>query len=412
MKRKILGAAMVLLLLTAIFTGCGFYIVKLNGKAGLYGRVYDGLTRTMLTPTATNLLEGVLTYFANGKAPVEVTAEFSDTGFYSFKGIPTDTPFVVVFSGTGFIEWFFEDANGIAENVDGAAFGESWLVGNDPVVLGNAYLFPTGVTPGDVTIEIRDNDNGAVINSAGTVLLEVTTASPPYNDLANDDATNLLANGWYLRAAKVTGTLAAGTVTIPGASLLLGASYTVEIYGVTGYQYTTSGSFNADTASAQLVPVTLTQVAQALALVSRSDRNEFNAAIPSGGTVVYTFNRDVELDPTTQYTAQITSITTVDIDNDAVNNVLAAFTGDPNAVTQVVSNHLTVTVTGRTMTVSVKTGYLTTDEAADDLTLTLDTASIALRAAGVTSAFVTLDSLNGVAAGSNDHIVRDSTILQ
>jgi hypothetical protein len=403
MRKKTVGAVMVLLLLTALLMGCGgMFLVRVKQNGSVYGHVYNGLTRAMLTPATPATLSGTLTYYASGKAAVVVDATF-DGGFFFFGKIPVDTPFIIEFVDAGFLSWFLEDNNGIANNVEPAPFGEHWLVGSDPAMLGNVYLFPTGVNPGDVTIEIIDASNGGVINSAGSVLLE-----PAATALLNDDSTNLFANGWYARAPKVSGTLVAGTVTIPGTSLVLGATYTIEVYGVTGYANNLAGSVIANTASAQRAPVTLTDAISALTVLARSDLDALGNKVVSGGTVTFTFNRDIELDPDTQYTALISSLTAnPDTDVDGVQSALAAFTGTATANPQVASNHLTVTVSGKTLTVAVKAGYLSTEDLQDDLTVRVDTTTISLRVAGGNAAFATLSTLGG--AATYDMVVRNST---
>jgi len=392
--------------LVAVLSGC--YIVKVKQVGSVYGHVYNGLTRAMLTTTTNPNLVGTLTYYANGKDAVVVDAVFdATTGFFFFGKIPVDTPFIVEFAdGTSFLTWFSEDTDGIPRNVEAAGFGETWLVGSDPAVLGNAYLFPSGVNPGDVTIEIYDASNNAVINSAGSVLLESTTTT----NLLNTDLNNDLVNHWYDRAQKVSGTLAAGTVTILGTSLVLGATYTIEIYGVTGYQNSVgSVTVVANTASAQTVRVPLADVLSALALVAASDIDALGNKVVSGGTVTFTFNRDVELDPDTADTAQINAITTADTDVDGVTNVLAAFTGTATANPQVASNHLTVTVSGKTMTIAVKAGYLSTEDTADNLSVDVITNSIQLRIAGSSESWVTFRSLITGTPAAYSMVVRNAT---
>lgn len=400
----ILACAFVLVLLT----GCPGFSTR-SGTAVLYGRLYNGLTRSQLTPTTNTNLSGTLTY-ASANATVQLTATFDAKGFYIFSGIPTNTPFVVEFSdGTTFLQ-FFHESNGITETVRTA--GDTMVYDGGFVKLGNVYLFPADVNPGDVSIEIYDVDNGSVISASGTVLLKPLTLSSP---LDNSDTTNQLVNYANDRATKISATLDAGKVTVSGTGLVLGVSYTVEVYGVAGYLVSTASTITPNTTSAQTERIALTQSTSAAPeILARSDYNAYGEQIPSGGTVTLTFDRNIELDPNTAYTAEITAITTDDTNDDTTLNVLAGFTGDANLATPVASNHLTVSVSDNVLTIAVKSGYLSTEDTADDLSIAFDRASIAVRETGSTRSFVDLTGVTwGSAAWNNATIViRDSTVLE
>ena len=118
--------------------------------------------------------------------------------------------------------------------------------------------------------------------------------------------------------------------------------------------------------------------------------------------VTLTLDRDIELDPNTQYTAEITSITTNDTDDDTVVTVLAAFTGDKTVATPVASNHLTVTASGNQLTIAViVASYTSAYDPDDELSFVFDRATIAVRESGSTGPYKTLNNLTWDNGGWN-----------
>lgn len=406
MKKSTPFLFLAVLLLAAMLMGCSSPFFSGVGKGAVYGRVYNGLTRTLITSTTNTGLAGKLTYYdKDKKASTTVAAKFSGD-FYYFAEIPTLTPYVMEFAdGTTFRTWFSELA-GITEAPTASAGSQLWFLGGNPATLGNVYLYPSNVTPGDVTIRILDNDNGAQIKSAGTVQLTPTNAPSP----SNTAALNMLTNHADVRSPVISGTLVDGSVKFAGTTLTLGVTYSIRIYGVTGYNGTTD-TVSSDTASATTKDIALTEIATNLSLASVSDVNSLGNKITAGNAVTFYFNQDIELDPNVVNTARLNGITTNDTDDDGTVNVLAAFSGNPNAATPVASNHLTVTVAGNALTVTLKAGCFTTEDTADDLEATITTSSIGLRAKGSTRTYQTLNNLIPL-GGNYTFTVRYTTTLE
>lgn len=380
------------------------YTTKGPEVGTLYGKVYNGLTRTALTKTSENSLAGKLTVAKSGSIKT-INASFNSNGYYYFEDVPLDSEYVVEFSDgttyTDFIASSFISSTGIQSN-DTVVFSK---YNSD---LRNIYLFPANVNPGALTIEIYDGDNG-LISSSGTVLL-----CPVSNSALNNGTVDILTNEISL-ATKVSGTLASGTVTIPAASLVLGVTYIIEVYGVTGYDVDTSSIITMESASATTKRVTLTDTESFSnpRIVSRSDFDSYGKQIASNGSITLTFDRDIELDPNSQYLAEISSYSQNDTDDDGTTSVLAAFTGDAGVATPVASNHLTLTASGKTLTIAVKSGYLSTEDTDDELSIVIDTSTIAVREASSSRPFTALNSISAVnASNTGTVIVRYISVLE
>jgi hypothetical protein len=388
MKRFFLSTLLAVMAFAILSCGLGF-VVKKDGKAVLFGRVYNGLTRAAFAKTS-----GAGQITLTGLFGLDVrTVDIDEKGGFIFKDIPTDTPFIIEFTISGFMPFLFESSSGIQDNVttfaSGAGTGDVYAIyENDPGDLQNIYLFPTNVNPGNLTIVIYDADNGVTIDSAGTVLLFPSGTS----SLDNTPLSGfpVLPNGYYINAPKQTVTLANGTGSVLGTGLMLGASYRSEVYGVSGYRiFESSSPFTVDSTSDSTLRIALSQVATvALRVIQRSDFNSFGqqAAVGSAG-IVLTFDKDIEVNPSTANTAQISSITAPDTDNDTVVTGLAVFTGSAT----VVSNHLTVAASGRQLTITVKTGALTTEDTGDLLSIAMSLGSISVRPVG-TITYTTLNA--------------------
>ena len=219
---------------------------------------------------------------------------------------------------------------------------------------------------------------------------------------------------------SVSGSLAAGTAVIDPASLIYDATYTVEVFGVTGYQ-NGSNTFKAGedvSAGSTVVSVPLASLTNSspVTAVSRNDRDDYGYIALGGSSdsivsLEITFDKDIEVDPSTQYLAEISGITQSDIDEDTVINTLLAFTGDVTVDPPVASNHLTVTASDNVLTITTKAGYLATEDTADDLSITINFGSIYIRESGSTEEWYALSTGGVLPATMNSTtvIVRNSS---
>lgn len=398
----------------SLVNGSLTYVVEPDGKIAIFGKVYNGLTRSEIAVHNNKTFKATLTYANREGWMSRVTVQTDDNNYYYFSGIPTDTPFriEVAYSDTNgsFLPFFHENSTGISDALTTSGTFTQFDPGKS--LLKNVYLFPGNVNPGTVTLQVYDASNGAAIASSGTVLLFPTSVST----LDNNDSNNILPNGAGERVEKITATLTNGVAEIPGSSLTLGVTYTAEIFGVTGYEIYegTIGTMNTASATTKRIELTQNVVSSTPIVIARSDFDAYGSQIASNGSITLTFDRNIELDPTTQYTALITGITTNDTDDDGNTTTLAAFTGNPNNATPVASNHLTVTATNNTLTIAVKSGYLSLEDTADELSLVFDRTTIAIREAGTTGAFFALNAVtwNIGAWNSGNVIVRYFSALE
>lgn len=421
MRKKFLGLGVVAVVVIAATMSCSGITFSGKGVGAVYGKVFNGLTRAVITSAADTSLAGKLTYYDPDKnQTVTVDASFSGD-YYYFSKIPTATPYEMTFTATDVQMWSYSTTTGISEVAFNAnapaggatAGGSTWFVGNDPATLGNVYLYPSNVNPGDVTLKILDQQSGSLIKAAGTVLLVPSAASGLGSTAGH---SNELVNQALLNSTvQVSATLKDGSVDVPGTSLTLGASYTIQVYGVDGYNATTSGgTLTPTTSSKSTQSVSLTSVAP----LTQLKITGYSDIVPSYGTVTYkqtpagttltiTFNQAIELDPYTADLAEITSVSAPDTNGNGTTSSLTAFAGTVNPAKA--SNQLSVAVSGsgnNMLTITVLSTAITTEDTGDKLGVFIDTKSIGVRLKGSSDSYTTLDNFVTTGTVGPDAVTR------
>jgi len=394
----------------------------------LTGKVFNGLNRTQVTPTTNTDLAGTLTYAdPNTGVLTNVKARFDSTsGMFSFFPIPSSTAYSVEFSaGDSFQNFVNENPTGINNSaITGTIFD------NAEVLMSNVYLFPTGKNPGDVIITVYDASNGNVISATGKVVVKQGIGS--FGSL--DNSGTGLTNNYLDRVVKIESDLAAGIATIKGTDLVLGASYTVEVYGVAGYQVRTSApaDFNANTTDASTVRIALTDNETALTVLARSDYSTLGTSVQTSGSnvITITFNKDIELDPQSKNNALASSLfgTISDDDGDGIGSgttdwatTLGCAMGSNDAGCDGYgsgtyaapwqgpkeSKRVSLSVTGAvlTITVNVSTTTINNYDADDNLTVGLNLGNIAVRKKGSTVGFTALTTLLSTTNWNSGNII-------
>jgi hypothetical protein len=120
----------------------------------------------------------------------------------------------------------------------------------------DAYVFPTAVTPPDVTLAIIKSDQQTTMTgpAAGTIRIQPTSQSL-IQAKTGEVGTQVWSNSEDLFAAAITDSFTAGTYTAAGSKLVYGVSYGATVYGVDGYALNSSGSFQAGVTSSSSITI-------------------------------------------------------------------------------------------------------------------------------------------------------------
>jgi len=266
----------------------------------LRGRVYDGMTGQ---PVATYTVAVELT---NGET---LNAKITN-GSYAVGPIPPWQDYTVRITADGYRPFY----DNIAANVTTVAQGNA---ARDLTAYREAYVFPTNVQTPQTTVRIMLQNSQ--MPASGFIRLRPTAGGPLTGTSALDlNALGLgaatptaggggigqvpaLVNQADAQQATVVKDFTGGVVTFDAGQLVYGVSYTIDVFGVAGYQLQENGVNGVtgqvfiagitDTFFVVLTPITDAPNFRVVFL------NTANDSIIPNGSLVVGFSEPIELDP-------------------------------------------------------------------------------------------------------------------
>lgn len=180
------------------------------GTSTLTVLLQDGIERSDIVGATVTMRVGpnVLTAKAAGNA-------------YTFTNVPNgDNSFPIVAQAAGYL-----DFAGVSPNLVGGVG-----VADPSYLTRTVLMYSTQTVAQDYTIEVFDGASGAAV-SGGQVVLTLKTN--PATDIVTIVGAAALAGSYGYHSGTMVYPLSGGTATIPGADLIFGAEYTIDVIGAT-----------------------------------------------------------------------------------------------------------------------------------------------------------------------------------
>jgi hypothetical protein len=216
----------------AVTVGCGGDDnTPHTGKHDVWfmGAVVDGAKGTPITTYTITLVSGTNTT----KGKVDAT-----TGRFTLGPLDAWNDYGVVIESDGFRRFSSYNA-GIAPPTlggSGSTTADIYTADTTQTFNFNASLFPMALTSPDIAITVV---GAPMMPPSGSIRLQ-PTSQPGLLNQPSEVAGQAWNNDNDLYAAALSATFTNGTYNAPGASLVYGVSYTVSVYGVDGFQPTST----------------------------------------------------------------------------------------------------------------------------------------------------------------------------
>jgi hypothetical protein len=206
-------------------------------------------------------------------------------GLYYVYGVPNNTPVFVLADAGGYSPFIAMVSVNGAGNV---------LTGDYYYQFYNVMMYPMGTVPGNIVVSVYTAD-GTPIDSA-TVVATMTAAS------AMVPVSSPLASGVGILPNSVVATTSGGKATFSGASLILGADYSIDVFGALDAAgvFLTPSQNNTVTIGEEIPEIVVFLDRPAMTPVALQASNE---ATGIGSQLAVTFPYPIELcTPTASYT--------------------------------------------------------------------------------------------------------------
>lgn len=359
-----------------------------NDEVEYYGKIVNALTLDYVTVSKASDVSVKVIYGSTTKsADVKVTESSTKniaSVMWSAK-VPEYTDFIVQVVVDGYVS--FEATQNQASNTQNSTSDYSEIDQRD------IYLYPNSTVAEDRTYVIADAAE-AIIPATGSFIATIDTS------LTTGIATTFTEE---YSNHRITGAITDGAFTIPAASQIYGATYTIRIYGVSGFQANSATSFTAGSAVTTNEIITLTSSdagTNALAVTSVNWLNADGTTKEGLTALTVTFNRAIELHPALAAdVVDLVSLTTTNSDGDA--NTISWSGGSTTAATYsssaydgyaqnsgavyTTSARSSIAVSGNTVTVTM-TGSVS-DDAQDAYAYVFAIGAIQVRLSGTQDAF-------------------------
>lgn len=228
--RKVL-VAVALLTVGGFAPGCGDEAdPKGNHQIWFMGSIYDGAMSTIIPDYAISLTYGTTTI--QGKVD-------TNTGRYTLGPLPAWNDYAVTIERPYYRAFVSYNA-GIAPPAPPAASQQSdvYSANTTQTFDFDAYLFPATLPAAPLAISIVKTDT-TTAPVEGSIRLRPTGLSSIQDQTAGITG-QVWANDQDLLAAAFNGNFTSGSIVVPSESLVYGVPYSVQVYGVTGYQPATT----------------------------------------------------------------------------------------------------------------------------------------------------------------------------
>ncbi len=326
-------------------SGLSPYFSDWDPPAILQGYVLDGITGDPLSGASITVDVG----------SAMMSASTDATGYYSIYGLPNQAVNV----GITLANYF--------------SFKAYYTPANGGVTIKNVRMYPINYANEDYIMRLYDND-GTVVTTA-TVTATITTPNgagildTEFSDYAYSNTNGAVVNAQLSATPDAT----TGDITFAQAQLILGATYTINIYNASdaaGYPYEYNGSalsFTVGVDHASLPPIFLDKVAATpVALsVNTADADGNVDYTTEQSSFVVTFATDIEV-CSDEDNHSWTNVTILHPDYARTDSDL-----DGNWAQAAGTDALTVAASGNTLTVSDYEAATGTEDADDNLIINL-----------------------------------------
>jgi hypothetical protein len=292
--------ALVLVTLIAL-VGCDLFSPAVtskitNGNVNTYGKILNAITKDYVSVTAASDVSIKFLYGVTSSITATVTK--SDDSLMWNADLQEDVDYIVQVKVAGYVDFEAEYALG------STSAGSTYEVVDRKDIM----LLPSSNVSTDRTYTIVDT-NKATIITTGSFTAYISTAITDYT------FTNPYSN------KTISGTITDGAFTIPAADQIGGATYTIRIYGVSGYEVDESTTFVAGSQVTPNETITLSPATGTKEIIAVTSVNYLNAdgSLKEGLTAItITFNRAVELHPAlVADVVDLVGLTTTNDDGDA-----------------------------------------------------------------------------------------------
>ena len=227
--RKVLGAV-ALLVVGGFAPGCGEEAEK-NGNHEIWfmGSIYDGAMGTIIPDYAISLTFGTKT----------IEGKVDGNGRYTLGPLSAWNDYAITISRP-YYRAFVSYNSGIAPPAPPPASQQSdvYSANTTQTFDFDAYLFPDSLAAAPLAISIVKSDS-TTTPVEGSIRLRPTGLSSIQDQTAGITG-QVWANDQDMLAAAFNSTFTAGSIVVPSESLVYGVPYSVQIYGVAGYQPATT----------------------------------------------------------------------------------------------------------------------------------------------------------------------------
>jgi len=136
-------------------------------------------------------------------------------GIQMVYGVPNGTPLFVLADAAGFQSFIAKVTIWGSGSVWDADYYYEFY---------NVLMYPVGTAPADVVVSVYDADGNPIAGATVVATMSSASAFVPVD-------TELVSGVGILPSSVVSQTNAAGKTTLAGASLILGATYSVDVFG-------------------------------------------------------------------------------------------------------------------------------------------------------------------------------------
>jgi len=312
-----------------------------NHQIWFMGSIYDGAMSTIIPDYAISLTYGTTTI--QGKVD-------TNTGRYSLGPLPAWNDYAITIQRP-YYRLFVSYNAGIAPPAPPAASQQSdvYSANTTQTFDFDAYLFPESLAAAPVAISIIKTDSNTT-PAEGSIRLRPTGLSN-IQDQAAGITGQVWANDQDMLAAAFNGAFTSGSIVVPSEALVYGVPYSVQVYGVSGYQPMTA-TFRAGAQESLIVNIATT--AGPLVMTS----NTIAACKPYGQStnvvataqITFTFNATSIEDATPVTVSAGRGAEVLDTGLSVV--TMLGATLKPNAVTTVQERATSFMPNGNTLTIS------------------------------------------------------------
>jgi hypothetical protein len=219
-------AAVALLAIGGFAPGCGEETeTKGNHQIWFMGSIYDGAMGTIIPDYAISM--------TFGKTTIQGTVDAN--GRYTLGPLPAWNDYAITISRPYYRAFVSYNA-GIAPPTPPPASQQSdvYSANTTQTLDYDAYLFPESLAAAPLAISVVKTDS-TTTPVEGSIRLRPTGLSSIQDQMAGITG-QVWANDQDMLAAAFNGSITAGSIIVPSESLVYGVPYSVQVYGVAGYQ--------------------------------------------------------------------------------------------------------------------------------------------------------------------------------